>query len=288
MNLSVLLDGSEHIIYNNPRLPLYVRRGDLRSISNMRALCHWHDDVELLLPYKGYLSYNVNGITVHIPQGHAILVNSRQMHYGFSTDGTDCEYVCLTFRPQGLFGSEELVNKYVLPILTASQVPYLLLQPDSQDGMLQAVRRIDALYQEKPEGYELLAVSGLLSFWQGLFVLMNRQIEASAAGDPNIGIVKQMLEYIRTGYSEKITLNAIAGAGGVCRTRCCQIFRQYLGRTPNDYLNSFRLEKAMELLRSTQLSVTEIASACGYNSTSYFTEMFTRAKGCSPTSFRKH
>lgn len=43
----------------------------------------------------------------------------------------------------------------------------------------------------------------------------------------------------------------------------------------------------MELLRSTRLSVTEIAAACGYSGSSYFAERFSQAKGCTPTQYRR-
>ena len=103
MNLMVLQDGSEQIHYNDPCIPLYVRRGSLKSFSGMAALCHWHDDVELLLPTQGHLCYSVNGATVKISREEAIFVNSRQMHFGYSSDGTDCRYICITFRPQQLW-----------------------------------------------------------------------------------------------------------------------------------------------------------------------------------------
>ena len=119
MNLTVLQDSSEQIHYNNPCIPIYVRRGNLRSFSNLAALCHWHDDVELLLTRRGYLNYNVNGSTVRVAEGSAIFVNSRQMHFGYSADGTDCEYVCITFRPQLLCGNEELVNTFRDKLLTS-------------------------------------------------------------------------------------------------------------------------------------------------------------------------
>lgn len=287
MNLTVLPDGSEQIHYDDPRIPLYVRRGDLKSLGNMAALCHWHDDVELLLPKKGHLCYSVNGTKVHIQEGSAIFVNSRQMHFGFSEDGTDCEYVCVTFRPQSLLGNEELMHRFVLPILSAPQFPYILLERSVHGALLELIAQMDELYQEQKEGFELLAVSAVIRLWHGLYGLMQQQIQKAPASDANIWTVRQMLDYIRTHYPEKVTLDAIANSGGVCRTRCCQIFKKYLGMTPNDYLNSFRLEKSMELLKSTKLSVTEIASACGYSSSSYFAEMFAREKGCTPTQYRK-
>ena len=65
------------------------------------------------------------------------------------------------------------------------------------------------------------------------------------------------------------------------------MFKQYLNMSPIDYLNSFRLEKGMELLRQTDLSITEISSACGFSSPSYFAERFLMAKGCTPTQYRR-
>lgn len=289
MNLTVMLDGSERIAYPNPAVPIYISRGNLRGLSNMSALCHWHEDVELLLPITGYLSYNVNGTIVTVQEGNAIFVNSRHMHYGFSADGTDCEYICITFRPQLLSANEEIRNRYVLPVLTGTSFTHLVLRkmiPEHRP-LLNAICRLDALYYENAAGFELQALGILFQFWQGLYLLAQEKIGEAVSTDVNVLIQKQMLEYIRTHYQERTTVDAIAAAGGVCRTKCCQIFRQYLGCTPNDYLNSFRLEKGMELLKSTKMTISEIADACGFNSASYFTEMFTRQKGCSPKAYRK-
>lgn len=287
MNLTVLRDASEQICYNTPGIPVYICRSSLRAMSNMAALCHWHDDVELLLAEQGQLSYNINGTTVPVPQGHAIFVNARQMHYGYSTDGSDCGYLCLTFRPQLLSGNDELSSRFILPVLSASSFPYLVLSPEEATAIPDQMRKIHSLYQARPEGFELEVLSCLLDLWQSLYMRMRRQLSDAAAEDTNLLVLRQMLDCIRTRYPEKLTLNAIATSGGVCRTTCCQLFRKYLGMTPNDYMNSFRLEKSMELLKATDLSITEIAASCGYGSASYYTELFTRQKGCTPTRFRR-
>lgn len=287
MNLTVLRDGSEQICYNIPEIPVYISRSDLRSMSNMAALCHWHDDVELLLAVKGHLSYNINGTTVDIPQGHAIFVNARQMHYGYSADGTDCKYVCITFRPQFLCGNEELSSRFILPILSASSAPYLILSPTECSDLPNQMYKIESLYRDQPEGFELEVFSCLLGLWHSLYRKIRLQLADDVAEDSNLLTLRQMLDCIRTQYSEKLPLNTIASAGGVCRTTCCQLFRKYLGMTPNDYLNSFRLAKSMEMLNGTSLTITEIAAACGFASASYYAELFTRQKGCTPTQFRR-
>lgn len=57
--------------------------------------------------------------------------------------------------------------------------------------------------------------------------------------------------------------------------------------TPNEYVTSYRLEQAVSLLRGSQMTMTEIANACGFNSPSYFAEVFSKHKGCCPSTFRK-
>lgn len=288
MSLTVLRDGSEQIHYGNPALPIYVSRGNLKTFPNMAALCHWHEDVELLMPVKGHLAYLVDGIQVDVREGDAIFVNARHMHYGFSADGTDCSYICITFRPQLLCTSEEIRNRYILPILTGPHLTHFVLQKENPCHLpaLEAIRQIDAVHHSAGPGYELQELSHLFGLWQILYSVMEEQTGEAASADLQVLIQKRMLEFIRTHYQERITLDEIAAAGGVCRSKCCRIFRRYLGHTPNDYLNSFRLEKGMELLKSTDMTITEIAGACGFGSASYFTEMFTKQKGCSPRAYR--
>lgn len=288
MNLTVMRDGSERIRYSDPTIPIYLSRGDLKGLSNMSALCHWHEDVEFLMALSGHLTYNVNGTPVSVEEGDAIFINARHMHYGFSADGTDCLYICITFRPQLLCVSEEVTNRYILPILTSPQLAYMVFRAEQQEHkpLLNAIKQIDAACQHPQPGYELQALSSVFSLWNGIFQMAQAQIGHTAADSVSLMPQKQMLQYIRTHYRERLTVDAIAAAGGVCRTKCCQIFRQYLGRTPNSYLNSFRLEKGMELLKSTSMTVAEIADACGFSSASYFTELFTREKGCSPRAYR--
>ena len=288
MSLAILQDSSERIRYEDPAVPIYVKRGDLTVFQNMSALCHWHEEVELLMALEGHLRYNVNGMTVTVRQGEAVFVNARQMHYGFSGDGSDCKYVCIVFRPQLLCANEEIRNRYVFPLLTSHALPYMILQRrEGQGRPLDILTEIDRIWQERRDGFELQTIGKLFELWQELYTLASGRIGEAISTDANVLIQKRMLDFIRTHYQERIDVNAIAAAGGVCRTKCWQIFKKYLMQTPNEYLNSFRMEKGMELLKSTRMTVTEIADACGYSSACYFAELFTRMKGCTPTQFRK-
>ncbi len=289
MPLTIMQDGCEQIHYDNPAFPVYIRTGDLVSFPNMAALCHWHEELEILMPIKGYLHYNINGTVVRLQEGDAIFVNSRQLHYGFSQDGTDCVYLCLVFHPQLLCANQELQNRFVLPVTQSSHIPYLTLYRDNpaHASLLETIMAIGRAADNRELGNELKLASILYALWQYLFSLIQTQLSGEISTDGNVLILKQMLEYIRIHHSQRIRIEDICAAGGVCRTKCWQLFRKYLGQTPNDYLNAFRLEKGMQLLKSTRLTVTEIAEKCGFSNASYFTELFTRQKGCSPSKYRK-
>lgn len=78
----------------------------------------------------------------------------------------------------------------------------------------------------------------------------------------------------------------ILNAGNVCRSKCCKIFKTYLYQTPIDFLNRYRLERGVEHIATSSVSITEIALACGFSSPSYFTEIFRQYKGYTPTEYR--
>lgn len=282
MNLSVMFDGSEQIRYQNPAVPIYIVYGTLGYFTNMTALCHWHEDIELLLPIKGYLSYNVNGHHIHIAEGNAIFVNSRQMHYGFSADGTDSIYICICFKPDLLRAHTYFYEQYVLPVLTNSGLPYLLLEKENpvHTCILDLIKTIGNTKER-----DMRLMGKFYELWQEVYSLA--EVKQSTPPDENLQFLRKMMSFISVHYSERISLTQIASAGGVCRSKCCQIFKKYMGHTPNDYLNSLRLEKSMELLRTTDMTATEIAFHCGFNSASYFAEIFKKQKGCSPKEYRK-
>ncbi len=289
MSLTIMQDGSERIGYKNPAFPVYLNFGDMDMFPNRVCMCHWHEELEILLVTKGSLCFNVNGISVTVQEDNAIFINSRQLHYSFSKDGTNCEYQCLDFLPQLLCVNDELRNRFVLPLVNSQGIPFLILRKSIPEHrpLLAIIHRMGTVKKEQAVGYELQLMASLYGLWQGLYQLAEGQIGEEVSTDSNVMIQKKMMDFIRTHYQEKLKVDDIAAAGGVCRTKCWQIFRKYLGQTPNDYLNSYRLEKGMQLLKSTRLSITEIADECGFSSASYFTELFTRQKGCPPSKFRR-
>lgn len=108
-----------------------------------------------------------------------------------------------------------------------------------------------------------------------------------ARPDPDSTAQKAMVSYIYQNYSGKITLDDIAAAGHVSRSKCCRIFHDYLRQSPVDFLNRYRLESSRRLLGESGLSVTDTATACGFGHLSYFSKLFRECFGCTPKEYRK-
>ena len=101
-----------------------------------------------------------------------------------------------------------------------------------------------------------------------------------------INTAKNMVSFIYENYQENISLTQIAASAGVCRNKCCQLFRKYIKQTPIDFLNSYRLEKSKYLLQNSSYTITQIAFQCGFNSVSYYIELFRRSNKCTPRQYR--
>ena len=94
------------------------------------------------------------------------------------------------------------------------------------------------------------------------------------------------MSFINKNYQDKVTLEQIANAGGVCKSSCCNIFKKYLHDSPMNYMINYRIECSAKKLKETDLTITEIAFEVGFSGASYYSEMFHKYFGCSPKEYR--
>jgi AraC-like DNA-binding protein len=87
-------------------------------------------------------------------------------------------------------------------------------------------------------------------------------------------------------YAEQLDIRALARAALTSEAHFIRTFKQTFGETPHRYLQRRRLERAMALLRETELPVTEICLDVGFTSLGTFSRTFTRVLGMSPTAYR--
>ena len=98
--------------------------------------------------------------------------------------------------------------------------------------------------------------------------------------------IEHALQYISVNYNSQIQISDIASYIGVHRSYLHNLFKDKLQQSPQEYLLTFRMERAKKLLSTTSDSVKEIAKQVGYQNAFSFSKAFHRATGMSPTEYR--
>jgi AraC family transcriptional regulator len=99
--------------------------------------------------------------------------------------------------------------------------------------------------------------------------------------------LRPAIDYIHEHFEENISLQTISQVVGMSQYHFIRCFKQAIGISPYQYLIQRRIERAKQLLRKSQLPLTEIASSCGFANQSHFTTCFKQQTGATPRYFRK-
>lgn len=100
--------------------------------------------------------------------------------------------------------------------------------------------------------------------------------------------VRDILSYVRIHYAEEITLDQMAKMVELSRTYVCGLFKKEIGVNLTSYIVNCRIEKAKELLRTTNLKSYEVAEKVGFEDESYFSRAFKKMTGESPNAYKKN
>lgn len=92
---------------------------------------------------------------------------------------------------------------------------------------------------------------------------------------------------IREHYMEDISLTSLAAKYNISMARLSEMIKEHLNLNFSDYIAALRIQRAKELLRDESLSIQEIAEIVGYNDYFYFTKVFKKVEGISPSKYRK-
>lgn len=282
-------DSSETVAYNNPLFPVYVRNGRLSSYPDYSAISHWHEDLEFIFVKKGTMTYNVNGELIELSENNGIMVNSRQLHYGFSAGHNECEFICILLSPELLRGNEWFYQNYMERITENPALPYEYLDHNGWHKSILA--KIDKLYHSfgnpiTSSAY-FEAFETFISILKLLYENLNLENHIITKESAALISIRSMISYINAHYMNRITLEDIANSGACCKSRCCLIFKKYLCDTPMAYTAKLRLKKSLAALLDSDKSITDIAYEYGFCGASYYCETFKKYYGISPLLYRK-
>jgi len=137
--------------------------------------------------------------------------------------------------------------------------------------------------RNKKAGYELASAS-LLGY---LLAVLSRRIEQGdgVRTDGNREEIYESMKYIHDNYAREIYVAELADLAHLSADRFTTLFKSVTGTTPMRYLLRFRLQRACELMKHTRLNIQQIAGAVGFDDQLYFSRMFKKAYGVTPTGY---
>jgi len=234
------------------------------------VLPHWHEHTEIHFILEGDARMKCGEEAWDLNAGDCAIINSCELHEGI---GGRCSFLCLIL-PPSFFESE-----------------HVLFQKIVRDAFLMdIIKRINERYSSKDtadrlevKGYACLLVSHLM---RG-YAQESLSAAAWAGYASKRNKVNAALEYIGQHYDQSLSTKQLADRLFLSEGYFCKIFREVTGRTVIDTINRLRMDKAEEMLRHTDTTVTETALRCGISDINYFARLFKKIKGYSPSMVRK-
>ena len=234
----------------------------------------------------------IDGQVLFPRPGSILFINPREIHH-LTSLGTGLRYDAFVFPLEFLsFGREDYCQQtWILPLLKGTALFPRLLEPghSCQPEAMRLLKKLARLQRQDLPGRQLF-VKALLYELLGCLVRENALLSTppapTAAQVKKMETLRQMLSFMEEHLQERLTLDEISARFYMTPNYFCRFFKENLGQTPMNCLNSLRLEKACGLLKSTDLQILEISLSCGFNNLSYFIRLFHRQMGVSPSRYR--
>lgn len=245
---------------------------------------HWHASVEIIRVLKGELSITLDNKNFVAKSGDVVFVNSETIH---GATPENCEYECLVFPLSFLKSGNRTCNRF-LEDLTDKNCKLDFL-PRSEE-LKACANELFKTVKERKNGYQFVAI-GLVNQLIGWFIATDQYSYETdglnVKDEQKVLKLKRTLAFIRENFDKEITLDEIAVAAGFSTKYFCSFFKSMTGKSPVEYLNSYRVERACRKLLGSDLTITQIAYGSGFNDLSYFIKTFKNLKGCPPSVYRK-
>ena len=285
--IEVLKSGALVIKYPDPNFPIIIRKGKMSEYPNKTMPVQWHEDIEFFFVIDGLSEYYIGGHHIKLSSGDMIFINSGQVHMN-STISDDSDYIIIAIHPR-MLSLGIMKNSLAEHLLKDMRFCYHVCRNNSENATVFS-DIIFAMSNAAEEGGALSQLD-IVSLTNQLYrkiceCYTPANFISTEISNSDQEILRNIILFIYNNFSQKLSLEEIASSGHVSRSKCCQIFRRFTGQTPIDFLNTYRLKISQEMLTNTKQSVTEIALACGFNHLSYFSRLFLRVYGCTPSEYR--
>jgi AraC-like DNA-binding protein len=253
---------------------------------------HSHDFCELVIVTHGSAMHMLEGNAFPVTAGDVFLLQGRQSHYFY--DRKNLDLINIMYDPEKIALPENELRR--MPGYCAMFMLEPTFRRQHRFASRLHLKRVPLAHTEQlaevmeqesdtqSPGYEVALRAKLLD----LMVYLSRAYTNTDSTEANALLrVGNVIGALENDFSKDWKLDELLTIAHMSRSNLMRIFRKATSQTPIEYLVRLRIQRAMELLRNTDLTITEVAMEVGFNDSNYFTRQFRRALGETPRSFRQ-
>ncbi|MBK4779660.1 AraC family transcriptional regulator [Streptococcus lactarius] len=281
----------KNIPYKNDLTPYSITRTIMEE-GQPDILFHWHTDMEVVYVHEGQAQFHIDNDYFNSEKGDIILIRPNALH-SIHPIGRNYHFMDAINFHLDLLGYSTLdyasIN-YLQPLYNGQLDFDRVIKPHQQGYTEIRQLLIEAMEigYNRENFFELELKSKLLSLLGLLFkhgyVHSKEQTRDAYRREEKI---RTIIDYINAHYQEELTIDHLASLCNYSPTYFMNFFKKNLGVSCMDYLISYRLRKATELLQHSSLSILEIASEIGFTNLSNFNRQFKKAYYMTPSHYRE-
>ena len=254
---------------------------------------HWHHYAEILYVIEGNMIARVNERDFFMKEHDFILFHSEDIHSLLACSMDKCIFVGIKFDVTRLNVNTQSCPKLATLLKAArDQHARAFFEDDEEELGLESFF-MESLKEmnEASLGYEVaihsrlcLTFLKLIRIWQDEGISFDDLTDYISSTETTMSNV---LEYIDQHFEDNLKVRDLAAMCGMSYSNFAKSFMNAYGRSCKDYLEMVRVEKAEEMLKFTDRSLSDMAQDLGYSDSSHFVREFKKHKGVTPGSFRK-
>lgn len=238
---------------------------------------HWHEHIEIHYILAGGAVFHIDQELYEVQAGDVMVANRNALHAGYST-AVPYEANLLILDPSDI--SRELGE---MPLRFQS-----LIRGD--DTLRQMLTAVFDTHAQQGLGYRALCrakVTELLVYLCRHYAAESLPPKELVQRKRDLERLQPALDYIEKNYAERLSVAQLAELLCLSPDRLGHLFRDSVGQAPLQYINELRLRKAMNLLKTEEYTVTDVAQAVGFFDYNHFGRLFRRRYGCTPNQVRQ-
>jgi len=245
---------------------------------------HIHNSIELLYVKEGSYKVILDNEKYDIAAGDLILFCSNAIHHVYSKSEPINSYYVIKIPPSFFleFSKREIGSEYIMRFALNRHGGKVIWRKDelAKNEMLPILQTLIAESEEEKYASEIAIRIKIMELL--LTILRQSSSKDDLPNNQTVELIYDVMLYVRSNYAEDLDERELAKNVGMSYSYFSRSFKRVSGMTFKKYLNLTRIHKAEQILCTSKCSVTDIATKCGYNSTSYFINVYKSITGKTP------